>query len=117
MALPGPLVSIANASDLETQRCIAYALCNLAAGMMNELTLLFRYSNPWVSNHLWNADPSRRIDIVREGGLSSIISMACSEDQNDQRAAMSTLRGHISLTSVLLIIITRFCSYRDMRNP
>jgi len=26
-------------------------------------------------------------------GLPSIISMACSEDQNDQRAAMSTLRG------------------------
>ena len=55
----GPLVSVANAADLETQRCIAYALCNLAS------------------------DPSRRIDIVREGGLS-IISMACSEDQNDQ---------------------------------
>ena len=65
----GPLVTVANNADLETQRCIAYALCNLAA------------------------DPRRREDIVHEGGLPAIISMACSEDQNDQRAAMSTLRG------------------------
>lgn len=54
---------------METQRCIAYALCNLAA------------------------DPRRRADIVREGGLPALISMACSEDFNDQLAAISTLRG------------------------
>ena len=58
-----------NQADLETQRCIAYALCNLAA------------------------DPRRRADIVREGGLPALISMACSEDSNDQLAAISTLRG------------------------
>lgn len=39
-----PLVTVSNAADLETQRCIAYALCNLAA------------------------DPRRRVDIVKEGG-------------------------------------------------
>ena len=44
----GPLVSVANQADLETQRCIAYALCNLAS------------------------DPARRIDIVREGGNSHV---------------------------------------------
>ena len=64
-----PLVTVANAADLETQRCIAYALCNLAA------------------------DPRRRSDIVREGGLPSLISMACSEDRSDQLAAVATLRG------------------------
>lgn len=64
-----PLISVANAADLETQRCIAYALCNLAS------------------------DSSRRHDIVREGGLPSIISMACSDDVVDQLAALSTLRG------------------------
>lgn len=37
----GPLVAVSNSADLETQRCIAYALCNLAA------------------------DPRRRIDVVR----------------------------------------------------
>ena len=74
------MVSVANAADLETQRCIAYALCNLAS------------------------DPSRRIDIVREGGLPSIISMACSDDQNDQRAAMSTLRGNTSTKTIVLLI-------------
>jgi hypothetical protein len=63
------LVTVANAADLETQRCIAYALCNLAA------------------------DPRRRSDIVREGGLPSLISMACSDDRSDQLAAMATLRG------------------------
>ena len=26
-----PLIAVSNAADLETQRCIAYALCNLAA--------------------------------------------------------------------------------------
>ena len=39
-----PLVTVANASDLETQRCIAYAICNLAA------------------------DEARRPAIVTEGG-------------------------------------------------
>ncbi|KAJ1441742.1 hypothetical protein B484DRAFT_390552, partial [Ochromonadaceae sp. CCMP2298] len=63
-----PLVTVSNQADLETQRCIAYALCNLAA------------------------DPRRRADIVREGGLPSLISMACSEDLNDCHAAISTLR-------------------------
>lgn len=64
-----PLISVANAADLETQRCISYAICNLAS------------------------DPLRRNDIVREAGLSAIISLACSEDENDQLTALATLRS------------------------
>ena len=64
-----PLVTVANEADLETQRCIAYALCNLAA------------------------DPRRRVDIVREGGLPPLIAMACSQDTTDQLAAIATIRG------------------------
>ena len=67
-----PLVAVANTADLETQRCIGYALCNLAA------------------------DPAKRLDIVREGGIAALISLACSEDSSDQFAAMCTLRALIS---------------------
>lgn len=63
------LVSVANASDAETQRCIAYSLCNLAA-----------------------TDSHRRA-IVTEGGLVPIVALACSEDEGDQLAAHSTLRA------------------------
>ena len=49
-----PLVTVGNAADLETQRCIAYALCNLSV------------------------DEARRPTIVDEGGLPPIISLACS---------------------------------------
>ncbi|CAM9303250.1 unnamed protein product [Discosporangium mesarthrocarpum] len=64
-----PLITIANAADLETQRCIAYSLCNLSA------------------------DPSRRPTIVNEGGLPPLVSLACSDHPVDQRAALATLRA------------------------
>ena len=64
-----PLVTVANAADLETQRCIAYAICNLAA------------------------DEARRPAIVTEGGLPPLISLACSDDVSDMKAATATLRG------------------------
>jgi hypothetical protein len=64
-----PLISVAQYVDLETQRCIAYALCNLGA------------------------DPKRRKNIVNEGGLPPIISMACSTDAKDALAGIATLRG------------------------
>jgi len=64
-----PLITVANAGDLETQRCIAYALCNLAS------------------------DPKHRASIVEQGGLPPLISLACSEDPHDMRAGLATLRG------------------------
>lgn len=64
-----PLITIANAADLETQRCIAYSLCNLSA------------------------NPARRGAIISEGGLPSLISLACSDHPVDQRAALATLRA------------------------
>lgn len=64
-----PLITIANAADLETQRCIAYSLCNLSA------------------------NPARRGAIISEGGLPPLISLACSDHPVDQRAALATLRA------------------------
>jgi len=64
-----PLITVANAADLETQRCIAYSLVNLCA------------------------DESNRENIVNEGGLPPIISLACSEDYNDKKAGLATIRG------------------------
>jgi hypothetical protein len=64
-----PLIHIANVADLETQRCIAYALCNLCA------------------------EESNRLMIVREGGLIPLFSLACSDDVNDVLTAVSALRG------------------------
>lgn len=64
-----PLITIANAADLETQRCIAYSLCNLSA------------------------NPARRAAIISEGGLPPLISLACSDHPVDQRAALATLRA------------------------
>ena len=63
------LIEVANNSDLETQRCAAYALSNLAT------------------------DYSRRAYIVVNGGLPSIVSLACSESASDAKAASATLRG------------------------
>ena len=64
-----PLITVANAADLETQRCIAYSLVNLCA------------------------DEGNRANIVSEGGLPPIISLACSEDYNDKKAGLATIRG------------------------
>ncbi len=69
MGALAPLISISNAADLETQRCIAYGICNLASA----------------EHH--------RDAIIHEGGLVPLISLACSEDVDDQLAAIGTLRG------------------------
>ena len=76
-----PLVTVGNAADLETQRCIAYALCNLSV------------------------DEARRPTIVDEGGLPPIISLACSEEAADVKAAVSTLRGLSSSPKARQIIV------------
>ena len=67
-----PLINVSNSSDLETQRCIAYALCNLASNVANRETL-----------------------VNYEGGaaLMPIISLACNPDADDQRAGITALRG------------------------
>ena len=69
MGALAPLISVSNAADLETQRCIAYGICNLASA----------------EHH--------RDAIIHEGGLVPLISLACSEDVDDQLAAIGTLRG------------------------
>ena len=60
---------LGKSADLDTQRCIAYAICNLAV------------------------DPIHRGAVVEEGGLPPIISLACSNDVSDVRTAVATLRG------------------------
>ena len=67
MGALAPLISVSNAADLETQRCIAYGICNLASA----------------EHH--------RDAIIHEGGLVPLISLACSEDVDDQLAAIGTL--------------------------
>ena len=63
-------MQVGNEGDLETQRCAAYALSNLAT------------------------DYSLRAYIVKSGGLPPLISLACSEEsQSDMKAAVSCLRG------------------------
>lgn len=64
-----PLISLSSEADLETKRCISYALVNLAS------------------------DPTRRSDIVREGGLVSLLSLACSDDEQDRYVALVAIRG------------------------
>ncbi len=64
-----PLVTVAHSADLETLRCIAYALCNLAVGV-----------------HYRKA-------IVDAGGLLPIVSLACSNDSKDQLIGVLTLRA------------------------
>ena len=53
-----PLIHTANVADLETQRCIAYALCNLCA------------------------EESNQLPIVRNGGLVPLFSLAFSDDHD-----------------------------------
>ncbi len=71
-----PLIEMANIADLETQRCIAYALCNLCA------------------------EESNRVLIVQEGGLIPLFSLACSEDENDILTAVSAIRGLANSTVI-----------------
>jgi hypothetical protein len=64
-----PLIEVANIADLETQRCIAYALCNLCA------------------------EENNRYGIIQNGGLIPIFSLAFSNDNIDALAALSVIRG------------------------
>ena len=75
------LITVANSSDLETQRCAAYAIGNLAT------------------------DYSLRAKVVATGGLPALISLACSEDASDQKAATATLRGFTAspLTRTIMV--------------
>jgi len=66
-----PLIGLSaeNANDGESQRCIAYAICNLSAEVHN------------------------RMSIIRKGGLSSIMYLCHTGDTLDMLAALSTIRG------------------------
>lgn len=77
-----PLIHVANTADLETQRCIAYALCNLCRVERN------------------------RLSIVREGGLIPIFSLAYSDDECDVLTAVSTIRGLSNTSTIRHIVVT-----------
>ena len=62
-----PLIAVSKYADMESQRCIAYAMCNLCA---------------LESNHM---------EIIKEGGLPPIISLACSTCSKDMIIALTTL--------------------------
>lgn len=66
-----PLIELSesNASDVESQRCIAYAICNLSVELPN------------------------RTSIIKKGGLPSIMYLCYTGDKSDMLAALSTLRG------------------------
>ena len=69
-----PLIGLpgSNVTDMESQRCIAYAICNLSIEVQN------------------------RIPIILKGGLSSIMSLCHTGDATDMLAALSTLRGLVA---------------------
>jgi hypothetical protein len=71
-----PLIGIsnANAADVESQRCIAYAICNLAVEVSNRLT------------------------IIRKGGLPSIMYLCQTGDTSDMLVTLSTIRGLATLS-------------------
>ncbi len=66
-----PLIGIsdANVADVESLRCIAYAICNLAVEVSNRLT------------------------IIRKGGLPRIMYLCQTGDTSDMLVALSTIRG------------------------
>lgn len=65
-----PLIEVANMTcDTESQRCIAYAICNLTA------------------------DPNNRSLVVNEGGIIPLLCLSCSEDPKDIAAGLATLRS------------------------
>eukprot|EP00814_Leptocylindrus_danicus_P009478 CAMPEP_0116018954 /NCGR_PEP_ID=MMETSP0321-20121206/8948_1 /TAXON_ID=163516 /ORGANISM="Leptocylindrus danicus var. danicus, Strain B650" /LENGTH=3722 /DNA_ID=CAMNT_0003489431 /DNA_START=23 /DNA_END=11192 /DNA_ORIENTATION=- len=72
----GPLINVSEVANKETKRCIAYALCNLAA------------------------DESNRAIIVRSGGLRPIFSLCFAPDLNDARAGLATVRGIATLSDL-----------------
>jgi len=71
-----PLVGVSEneTSDVESLRCISYALCNLSA------------------------DHPNRMSIILKGGLPSIMFLCHTGDTSDMLAALSTLRGLASST-------------------
>ena len=66
-----PLIGLSdnNTSDVESQRCVAYAICNLSS------------------------DHPNRMSIILNGGLASIMFLCHTGDTADMLAALSTLRG------------------------
>jgi hypothetical protein len=66
-----PLIGVAvtNVADVESQRCIAYAICNLSV------------------------QPSNRLTIIRKGGLPSIMYLCQTDDSSDMLVALSSIRG------------------------
>ena len=66
-----PLIGLSdtNTADIESQRCIAYAICNLSSEVVN------------------------RPSIITKGGLPSIMYLCHTGDTVDMLAALSTLRG------------------------
>lgn len=76
-----PLIHVANTADLETQRCIAYALCNLCRVEKN------------------------RSSIVEEGGLLPIFSLAYSNDICDVFTAVSAIRGLANTDTVRRVVV------------
>ena len=64
-----PLIDTANSADMESLRCISYAICNICSSEPN------------------------RVNVVRKGGLLPLLSLTCSSNNNDVLAALSTIRG------------------------
>lgn len=66
-----PLIGLSeeHGADVESQRCMSYAICNLSADLPN------------------------RMAIIRAGGLPSIMYLCRTGDTADMLAALSTLRG------------------------
>lgn len=78
-----PLIGISDATvaDFESQRCIAYAICNLSA------------------------DVSNRPRIIRKGGLPSIMYLCQTGDTSDMLVALSTIRGLASSVEARRLIV------------
>lgn len=70
-----PLIGLSahKTADMESQRCIAYAICNLSTEVHNRMPIIFK------------------------GGLPSIMHLCRTGDTSDMLAALSTLRGLATL--------------------
>ena len=76
-----PLIRTAKIADFDSQRCIAYTICNMCA------------------------DPANRAFLAREGGLLPVFSLGCSDDSDDVLAAMSTIRALSSCKEIREFIV------------
>ncbi len=83
----GPLIDAGNNADPETQRCIAYALCNLCT------------------------EESNRLPIITEGGLIPLFSLASSNDPCDILTSISAIRGLASSNLLQRQLVTNGCLY------